>query len=259
MKKTQPQKDADYYAKKYQISYDNESKFYDQRRFENPSGLCSKQIKNALIIEILSKRNLLSREINIIDVASGTGRIPQDLIQEDISRIYVSDISQDMLKVCIQNIRKISKKNVYSTVADIRYFPFQDNGFDVVTLGSFFYLIPLRLYKDFAESIFRILKPGGILVCEVSNALCVMNPLRALKVSYHKLWRKKEIKSYIYPWNIHSLFCRYKLDLIRGVEFPVLVRNELVYNKLSYFLGKFFLTKFFGGKFILVLKKMKNA
>lgn len=247
------------YSDKYRRTYNALAVSYDLARFGSLTGHFSKQVKNEAIISLLAARNLISRDKTIIDVAAGTGRIAYELVKQSFSHVSIADISSEMLKKCAENIPPEFKKRVTFTLTDIKSLPFPAGSFDVATLGSFLYLIPHEEYGSYLADVFRILRPGGTLICEVSNAMCIANPVNALYVLHHKHWKRRRVKSYVYPWDIPKLFQDFELDDMVGVEYPLLTTKYDRYRKLSGFLGRFVPTKFFAGKFILVLRKKLHA
>jgi ubiquinone/menaquinone biosynthesis C-methylase UbiE len=247
--------DESSYPKHYKEVYNEDARFYDQSRFGDTGSRHAKQVKNDLILDILDRNKLLSEDTRIIDIATGTGRIAHDLVKKNFSRVFAADISRGMLEQNKANLDEKYHGKMAWTNANMKSLPFPDNSFDVVTIGSFFYLIPLDEYHGFTTDIHRILKPNGLFICEVSNTMGIFNPFSAMKVLIHKYWKKKKVKSYVNPWNIRRLFRNFSLEDFYGVEYPVISGNYGFYKRLTLFLGRFPITRLLGGKFLLVLRK----
>lgn len=243
------------YDNKYEASYNKEARVYDEKRFGSLKGGHDKQFKNDVIVEILKRRNRLNEHVKIIDIASGTGRILHELAKYPFNEICAVDISKEMLNISQKKLEKQYRDKIHYSVADMKKLEFPDEKFDVATLGSFFYLIPQDLYPEYITDIYRILKPNGYLICEVSNALKLLSPKNFITTLIHIHVRKKEVKSHIYPWTIKNSFKPFEIDEITGVCYPQISKNLNTYKFYSRLLGQSVPTKFFAGKFILVLKK----
>ncbi len=243
------------YDEKYKRVYGTQAKAYDGSRFGTIRGLHSKQIKNDVISDILNARGLNRKDIKVIDLATGTGRIAHELVKMKFSRVYSADITSEMLEVSKENLDSKYHGKLSWTLADMKDLPFQENSFDVAIVGSFFYLIPQREYNNYTRDIRRILRSGGLFICEVSNSLAVFNPKNLTHIMYHKYWKKLDVKSYVNPLCINRIFESFELEDVIGVDYPMLTSRYGFYKRYSYFLGHSPITKYLGGKLVLVLRK----
>jgi ubiquinone/menaquinone biosynthesis C-methylase UbiE len=122
------------------------------------------------IMRYLDRReaNNKSRLPEVLDVATGTGRLPQTLLAQDHfhGHIVALDLSARMLA---QGQAKLSAypKRVTWMLHDAQRLPFENDRFDVVTcLESLeFFPRPLEAVCEMA----RVLKPGGLLM--ISNRI----------------------------------------------------------------------------------------
>lgn len=247
--------DKNAYDGHYKNLYNEDAEHYDHSRFGKRSLRYAKQVKNALILDVLAKKNLLSERTKIIDVATGTGRIAHELAKQQFSEVFATDIALEMLRRNKDHLMPRYQKKMSWTNANMKSLPFPANSFDVATVGSFFYLIPLDEYHNFTTDIHRVLKPDGLLICEVSNALGLFNPANVARIFVHKYWKRMKVKSYAHPWNVSRLFKGFVVDEMIGVEYPMVCRHYGIHQRLAFVLGRSPITRFLGGKFLLVLRK----
>ncbi|WP_334329315.1 demethylmenaquinone methyltransferase [Companilactobacillus sp. HBUAS59699] len=102
-----------------------------------------------------------------------------------LARVSGMDFSQEMLKIGQAKVGKSGLENVELLAGDAMHLTFLDNSFDVVTIG-----FGLRNVPDanaVLKEIYRILKPGGQVVC--LEAYKVETPVIRLgwKVYFDKL------------------------------------------------------------------------
>ena len=96
----------------------------------------------------------------ILDAGAGTGRATIRLasLGADVTAL---DASGEMLKV----LKNKTKKNIETVVGDAENMPFASETFDIVV--AVFLIVHFNNPKYFFEEVYRVLKPGGILL--VSN------------------------------------------------------------------------------------------
>ena len=247
------------YNEKYKRIYGAGAKAYDESRFGTARRLHSKKFKNDAILNILETKGLICEDTKVIDLATGTGRIAHELVKKKFSHVYSADITPEMLEISKGNLDPKYHGKLSWTLADMKELPFEDNSFNVAIVGSFFYLIPQHEYDNYTKDIWRILRPGGVFICEVSNSLAFFNPKRQIGIMYHKYWKRLDVKSYVNPWSINRIFKSFELEDVIGVEYPMLTSRYRFYKQYSNFLGHSPITRFLGGKFVLVLRKKPNG
>ncbi|MGB8704507.1 MAG: bifunctional demethylmenaquinone methyltransferase/2-methoxy-6-polyprenyl-1,4-benzoquinol methylase UbiE [Gillisia sp.] len=100
---------------------------------------------------------------SVLDIATGTGDLAISIAQTNAKEIIGLDISEGMLAV---GRKKIAAKNLSDKIkmvqADSENLPFEKDSFDAITV-AFGVRNFENLEKGLAE-IYRVLKPGGILV-----------------------------------------------------------------------------------------------
>lgn len=98
----------------------------------------------------------------ILDLAAGTGELAIELLSLKPETIYLTDISEKMLNIAQKKIEKIqTTTNCYYVVNAAETLNFEDNTFDIVTIG-----FGIRNFqnKELAlKEIYRVLKNNGIL------------------------------------------------------------------------------------------------
>lgn len=96
---------------------------------------------------------------NVLDIASGTGDLTLELLKLNPDKIFATDISKNMLEI---QRAKISDSRLTLIQSDASNLPFEDNYFDLVTIG-----FGIRNFEDLDSSlneINRVLKKEGKLV-----------------------------------------------------------------------------------------------
>lgn len=107
------------------------------------------------------------KDLKILDVATGTGDLAFELSKDPRFRIAGLDLSWEMLKIATIKA-KAKKNNIKFIHGDSESLPFENNSFDVVTVG-----FGVRNFEDLKKGlkeISRVLKGGGkIYILEFSK------------------------------------------------------------------------------------------
>ena len=106
----------------------------------------------------------LTENSTVLDIASGTADIPKLIIEKfPSSEIHVTDINESMLMMGKERaINKNFYQNCSFALASGEVLPYQDNTFDLVTIG-----FGLRNFTDKQAGLMemkRVLKSNGILL-----------------------------------------------------------------------------------------------
>jgi len=120
---------------------------------------------------------------SVLDAACGQGRITKVLAKS--YQVTSMDISESMLS----HVRQLSLSNVRIVKANIVKTPFLDNEFDaIVCLGALVHLSDLE--QVFCE-LYRILRPGGILIVDFDNKYGL---IRMIKNLFHFFFKMIDYK-----------------------------------------------------------------
>lgn len=99
------------------------------------------------------------KEINILDIAAGTGDLTKELAALKPDMLYACDISENMLQILKEKV-KSDKVNIIK--ADAEHLPFKDETFNIVTIG-----FGVRNFENPGKAlneIYRVLQKNGVLV-----------------------------------------------------------------------------------------------
>jgi ubiquinone/menaquinone biosynthesis C-methylase UbiE len=98
----------------------------------------------------------------VLDIGTGTARIPIVMVQQGRKNIHIHaiDLSREMLKVAKTNVEAARVHDSISLqLVDAKGFPFADKQFDMVISNSVTHHIPEPL--AFFSEVARVVRPGG--------------------------------------------------------------------------------------------------
>ncbi len=153
-----PYKNSDR-PKKEQVTtmFDNISKEYDRLNRIISFGIDVKWRKK--VVKLVAATHPKS----VLDIATGTGDLAIALAKSNAKQIVGLDISQGMLDIGRQKIKKKELDGVIEMVlADSEDMPFEENSFDAITVA--FGIRNFESLGNGLSEILRVLKPGGIFV-----------------------------------------------------------------------------------------------
>jgi demethylmenaquinone methyltransferase/2-methoxy-6-polyprenyl-1,4-benzoquinol methylase len=156
--KVKPYKNSDL-GKKEQVTkmFDTISKDYDGLNRVISFGIDVKWRRK--VVKIVKE----THPKTILDIATGTGDLAIKLAQTNGAKIIGLDISNGMLEIGKQKIKKKQLEDTIELIlGDSENMPFPDNSFDAITV-AFGVRNFETLEKGLAE-ILRVLKPNGIFV-----------------------------------------------------------------------------------------------
>lgn len=140
---------------------------YEEKRFSTPAGKLIDRIEKQAVVDLLKKYISDEEKIEILDVASGTGRLAF-YIEEHIKEadIIGVDINENMLSRA-KKIATNKKSKVNFLIGDIYSLPFTNNYFDaVVGLRFSMHLANLDIVL---KELSRVLKKDGLLIFDIFN------------------------------------------------------------------------------------------
>lgn len=115
----------------------------------------------------------------ILDIGCGFGEIDILLAQNSDFDIIGCDISETALKVAQNNIEKAGLTNrINIEQRDVYNLKYPDEFFDIVL--SFGY-VSAATYPGVQREVARVLKPGGILICDFINCLSLYKLFNTFK------------------------------------------------------------------------------
>ena len=148
----------------------------------------------------------------LLDIGCGFGEIDVLLAQNTNFKIIGCDISKRCIDVAREKVKSYGfEERIKIEEGDVFHLAYPDNYFDVVV--SFGYA-SAATYKGAQSEVARVLKSGGLLICDFANLLCIykiMNvPLR---------WKRlinEEGKHYntLTARGIEEYFGRYQLKFV---------------------------------------------
>lgn len=105
----------------------------------------------------------LGADPQVLDVGTGTARIPLELCRQDACwRVTAVDLSREMLKLAERNVAAAGFcERIQVVYADARRLPFADGRFPAVMSNSIVHHIPEP--GPVLAEIRRVLRPGGVL------------------------------------------------------------------------------------------------
>lgn len=130
--------------------------FYDCRSFNYDEGEWRKQVCDNLL-----NYSHVSKEENVLDIGTGTGRlaISAARIVGSLGLVMGVDISPQMLKQARSKIKKMALHNIQFRLADAEQLDYPHESFDYILCANTF---PWISDKETAlKSWHRFLKPGG--------------------------------------------------------------------------------------------------
>ena len=114
--------------------------------------------------EILIELSEVKSDSKVLDIASGTGDIPKILLNKhNAIEVHMTDINASMLSNGYKRaVNENFHSNTYFSVASGESLPYEDNSFDLITVG--FGLRNFTNKEDGLKEMRRCLKSNGVLL-----------------------------------------------------------------------------------------------
>lgn len=138
----------------------------------------------------------------VLELAAGTGRVT-GYLREALpaeTQLWATDLSNDMLSIAE---RKLGADGINYSVEDIQNLSFADNSFGLVVCQFGMMFLPDK-QKGFNE-IYRVLKPGGRLLCLTWDSTA-KNPLFGLLIDELMLpyFEGEDTARFFVPFSLHD-------------------------------------------------------
>jgi ubiquinone/menaquinone biosynthesis C-methylase UbiE len=130
-----------------------------------------------------------ARPIRLLDVACGTGRTLHQLGQAHPDlRYYGVDLSPAYVQLARRRLAHLSE--IALAVENAEALPFADGAFDIATSVYLFHELPRNARRNVARELFRVVRPGGLVVIEDSAQLSesaeIASALRSFPGEFHE-------------------------------------------------------------------------
>jgi ubiquinone/menaquinone biosynthesis C-methylase UbiE len=137
----------------------------------------------------LRARGLDPARIRLLDVACGTGRVLQQLATAHPAiRFHGVDLSPFYVKAARKRLRDVAEVSL--AVENAEHLPYVDEYFDAVTSVYLFHELPRNARRNVVREMFRVLKPGGLVVIEdsaqTSDSPALVEVLGGFPEQYHE-------------------------------------------------------------------------
>lgn len=235
------------------VDYGKEANTYDDKRY---GGEKNKYIylTDAFCLKTLLPNN---KQIEIVDVGSGTGRGVILIVKEGFQKIIGLDVTKAMLDICkkkLENINRVKGQSILLINANAGCLPFSDESKDCIISLNFMHLFTIENQKILIDEMARVVRAGGIIICEFNNyykGFIAGKLILKENPSLH-LNKKKDFKIL---FSNPSL----KITIIRGSSLPYLWRVfKYIPNigKIVDKLGYYNPFKMIAPKYFVVAKKL---
>jgi len=130
-----------------------------------------------------------AEHVRLLDVACGTGRTLHQLSRAHPDlRLYGVDLSPAYVRLARKRLEAVAEVAV--AVDNAEALPFADATFDVATSVYLFHELPRNARRNVARELYRVVRPGGMVVIEDSAQLAesadIATALRAFPGEFHE-------------------------------------------------------------------------
>jgi ubiquinone/menaquinone biosynthesis C-methylase UbiE len=149
----------------YRQVYSGEASRYDRVRFGAVGGNAFNTDEQATAQALLGLRPGQS----LLDVAAGTGRIAIYLAEHGL-QVTALDLTRNMLEQARLRSEAAAIDGIHFVEGNGRVLPFANAQFDAVIAIRFLHLFPAALHGPFIQEMWRVLRPGGVLLVQFNSA-----------------------------------------------------------------------------------------
>jgi ubiquinone/menaquinone biosynthesis C-methylase UbiE len=148
------------------------------------------------ISRFLRARRLAPGRVRLLDVACGTGRALQQLAKAHPElRYHGIDLSPHYVRAARRRLRDVAE--VALLVENAEQLPYVDGHFDVVTSVYLFHELPRNARRNVVREMFRVVRPGGLVVIEDSAQLSDSRELVSVLGDFHATYHEPFYKDYL--------------------------------------------------------------
>ena len=184
---------------------------------------------------VFKKYFLSGKNLNILDIGSGTGRYGVKIAQDyPDSKTIISDILEESLDVGRKLAEYVDAKNVNFQREDVLKMSFPDDYFDIVFSDALIQHVPN--YQSAIEEMKRVLKLGGVMIVSSVNYW-----------NFHSLYKLfLKLRGNEYAYGYEKTFTKYELRKLLINHDLRIVGEDGFYCAYGIYRLKFTLSKFFG-------------
>jgi ubiquinone/menaquinone biosynthesis C-methylase UbiE len=130
------------------------------------------------------------RNVRLLDIACGTGRTLHQLAQALPGlRLYGVDLSPAYVRIAQKRLDDVFELVALAT-ENAEALPYADATFDIATSVYLFHELPRKARRNVVREMFRVVRPGGLLVLEDSAQLSesaeIKTALRSFPGEFHE-------------------------------------------------------------------------
>lgn len=151
------------YQKKEVVStFDKERDLFAYQREKH-------KIEANLLIDSLKK--LKQKEIKVLDVACGTGRMLPVIFSQDKEIDYTGlDTSDEMTSILLKKAKNLGvEKKMKLKIGDATKIPFKDESFDLVFSYHLLWHLPKEEQEKIIKEMIRVTKREGVVIFDILN------------------------------------------------------------------------------------------
>ena len=189
------------FERQYRQLYMKEAGRYDRTRFDHQRGHTFSIQEQLTIAALLG----LAPGQSVLDVAAGTGRIAAYLAQQGC-HVTAFDLTHDMLRQAQARDDDDHRSHLRFAEGNARVLPFASDRFEGVMSIRFLHLFPVALYRPFIVEMWRVLRPGGVLLVQLDSALAGGGVVTWGRELHRRLVRGNKPRYYVWPGQMKSVF-----------------------------------------------------
>lgn len=148
------------------------------------------------ITELVREMGNRPERVKVLDVACGTGRTLHQLaVTHPSMRLYGVDLSPAYIKKARELLADVDELTL--AVDNAESLPFADATFDAVTSVYLFHELPRNARRNVIREMFRVVRPGGLVVLEDSAQVSESPELREVLQGFPAEFHEPFYKDYL--------------------------------------------------------------